>query len=234
LRTQHQAYIPICASGNRSAILHYNANSKQIVNGDLVLVDAGAEYFGYASDITRTYPANGKFSPEQKTVYEMVLRTQQTVLNAMRPGVKWSELTLLSRQSICSELLQAGFVTGTVDELISKGVCSLFFPHGLGHHLGLDVHDPGPISSLVLEANMVLTIEPGIYFNRAFIEKGMNNPVQKQHLVTEKIAQFLDMNFGGIRIEDDVIVTDSGVEIISLVPKTIGDIESTMKHSISL
>jgi len=226
----HQSYSPIVGSGNASAILHYTANNRWIQDGSLILVDAGAEYLGYGADITRTYPENGKFSADQKLIYEMVLNAQDAVENMMKPGTKWSDMDTTAKTIISQSLLDAGFLQGTLADIMKYRVYGLFYPHGLGHFLGLDVHDPGVYPS-TLKKNMVLTVEPGIYFNSAFIQSGLNDPNIKPFLVMDKINAILNSNFGGVRIEDDVIVTDTGVELISQVPKTVHDIEELMKKN---
>jgi len=224
-----QSYLPIVGSGNRSAILHYNANNKLVEYGEFVLVDAGSEYIGYASDITRTYPANGRFSEDQKLIYEMVLHVQDKIIKMLAPGVLWSTLAVEASRSVCHELKNGGFLQGEVEAMYRAGVCGLFYPHGLGHYLGLDVHDAS-VSPGLLGANMALTVEPGIYFNRAFVETGMNNQNQRQYLVIDKINDFLDKNIGGVRIEDDIIITNDGHEVLSTVPKTVKGIEELMNQ----
>jgi len=204
-------------------------HSKRIQKNHFVLVDAGAEYFGYSSDITRTFPADGKFSDHQKLIYEMVLNVSDTAEAMLGPGVKWSDITKKAAFLICFHLLNGGFLTGSMEDLMKSGVYSIFYPHGLGHFIGLDVHDTTTFPS-ILEQNMVLTIEPGIYFNRAFVQNGYQNPYESKFLVKERINKFLDMNFGGVRIEDDLIITKTGAELISHVPKTVHEIEAIMNH----
>jgi len=222
----HQAYNPIVGSGTNSAILHYTANTKQLGSSEFVLIDAGAEFMGYGSDVTRTFPSNGKFTDDQKLIYNMVLNVSITIEGMMRPGTRWGDLFAKATRMIGAELLAAGFLQGDLDDIISKGVVGLFYPHGLGHYLGLDVHDSGVYDDL--EEGNVLTIEPGIYFNQAFLEMGYNNVNQAPYLVREKINQFA--NIGGVRIEDDIIVTKDGIKIITDVPKTVEAIESLMAN----
>jgi len=223
----HQAYLSIVGSGNRSAILHYNTNQMQVKDGDFILIDAGSEFRGYATDITRTFPVNGKFSPIQKSIYEMVLSVVEYIEANMRAGVSWRECVLRASHMVCQKLLEGGYLQGSLTELIANSMWRFFYPHGLGHSVGLDVHDPG--LSDILEANMVVTVEPGIYFNRAFVKMGLDHPELGRFIVRDKVMEMLNQNFGGVRIEDTVIVTNTGIEIISTVPKTVEDIEALMQ-----
>jgi len=226
---QHQAYLPIVGSGNRSAILHYNTNRYQTTNGDFILVDAGAEFRGYGTDITRTYPVNGVFSPAQTLIYEMIEDVVEEIEGIMRPGIIWTDMHTRSYHAVTNALLRAGFLTGPIDELIANRMWYYFYPHGLGHSVGLDVHDPGLTSGLPLAENMVVTVEPGIYFNRVFMNKGINDPVAGRYMVADKINSYLNMNFGGVRIEDIVIVTATGIELLAKAPKSIPEIEALMR-----
>jgi len=225
---QHQAYLPIVGSGNRSAILHYNTNRYQTVNGDIILIDAGAEFRGYGTDITRTFPVNGRFSPAQTVIYEIVERTVADIESQIRPGVRWADMQARAQLLVCTGLLEAGFLRGTISELMANQMYYYFFPHGLGHSVGLDVHDPG--FSGVLQQNMVFTVEPGIYFNKAFMQLGFEDPEASRYMIAERINSYLDMNFGGVRIEDMVIITSNGMELISTPPKSIPDIEAIMNQ----
>jgi len=224
----HQAYLPICGSGNRSAILHYNTNRYQVTDGAFILVDAGAEFRGYGTDITRTYPVNGSFSPAQTLIYEMVLDVVEEIESILKPGIVWSEMHTRSYHAVTRALLAAGFLTGNLDELIANRMWSYFYPHSLGHSVGLDVHDPGLRGTL--QENMVVTVEPGIYFNQAFIKQGLEDPIAKNYLVADKIYSYLNANFGGVRIEDIVVITQTGIENLTRVPKSISEIEAIMRE----
>lgn len=231
-----QAYEPICGSGTNSAVLHYINNDKQIkdamiippqiVPEDIILVDAGAEFIGYASDITRTYPSTGKFTPEQAGVYNAVLKTQETAIQACKNLVPWNNITAIASTTMLSELQTLEFVAKDVpiERLLAAGIHKLFQPHGLGHLVGLDVHDTSVYPQNLLLTNMVVTIEPGIYFIPFLFEQA--TPEQQPFLNMNKIRQFY--KFGGVRIEDDILITDSGNENLTLVPKTIEDIERIM------
>jgi Xaa-Pro aminopeptidase len=204
--------------------LHYRASDAEIRDGDLVLIDAGCELDGYASDITRTFPANGRFSGPQKDLYEIVLAAQDAAITETRPGKRFMDghdaaVRVLAQGMLDSGLLDADKV-GAVDDVIEKGAYRQFYMHRTGHWLGMDVHDVGeyrePASGeekpwRKLEPGMVLTVEPGIY-----VRPGEGVPEQFWNI--------------GIRIEDDAVVTASGCEIItSDAPKTIADIEAVMK-----
>eukprot|EP01120_Amphizonella_sp_Union-15-10_P016058 TRINITY_DN8360_c0_g1_i2.p1 TRINITY_DN8360_c0_g1~~TRINITY_DN8360_c0_g1_i2.p1 ORF type:complete len:533 (+),score=101.03 TRINITY_DN8360_c0_g1_i2:133-1599(+) len=241
------SYTCICASGHNGSTLHYGhagaPNDKTILDGELVLCDMGAEYHCYCSDITRTFPVNGKFTENQKIIYEIVLDAQQAVIDHIKPGVTWPDMHRLAQRIICTGLAKHGFLKGDIEELINNKVPALFMPHGLGHFLGLDTHDVGGFAMgleriqddlsikclrtvRVLEENMVLTVEPGIYFIDALLEPALNDPVLSRYLVSDKIREF--MKFGGVRLEDNIIVTKDGCENLTTVPKSIAEIEDIM------
>jgi len=244
---RHSGYTPICGSGPNSAVLHYGhagaPNDRQMQDGDMVLVDMGAEYHCYDGDITCTFPVNGKFTKDQRDVYETVLAAVHAVEANMKPGVLWPDMHRLANRVICEQLKQRGFLKGDVDEMQKAHIGALFMPHGLGHLIGLDTHDVGGyprgtkrstdpgISRLrcgrPLVPGMILTVEPGVYFNTFLLEPAFENPVQAPFLVKEKLQQF--MNFGGVRIEDDVLVTETGIDVLSSgLPRTPEEIEAFM------
>ncbi|MDF3055106.1 MAG: peptidase catalytic core [Gammaproteobacteria bacterium] len=209
------AYPHIVGSGANSCILHYSQNDDVVEDGDVVLIDAGAEYENYASDITRTFPANGRFSPEQRAVYQAVLNTQLAVIDAIKPGVLWQKLQEISEEFILNELIKIGILSGDPQALITQRAWHRFYLHRFGHWLGLDVHDVGAYKVKgqwrALEPGMVLTVEPGIYI-----------PAHSKD-VEERWWNI------GVRIEDDVLVTGSGCEVLSAkAPKTIEAIEGLM------
>jgi len=240
------AYTSICGCGPHSSILHYGhqgaPNDGVLRDGDLFLIDAGAEYHGYSSDITCTYPVNGRFTPDQRRIYEAVLAANRAVQGAMKPGVLWPDMHRLAERVIAERLVAAGLLRGSVDELMSAHVPALFMPHGLGHLMGLDVHDVGGypegidridepgIRSLRcgrrLEAGMVITVEPGIYFIDALLDPALSDPKLERHLDAKVIGRF--RGFGGVRIEDDVLVTASGSENLTTVPRDVDEIERVM------
>jgi Xaa-Pro dipeptidase len=240
------AYTCICGCGPRSSILHYGhqgaPNDQPLRDGDLFLNDSGAEYHGYASDITCSYPVNGRFTAEQRAVYEAVLAANRAVQRVMKPGVSWPDMHRLSYRVVTEHLRDMGLVRASLDEAIEKHVPALFMPHGLGHLMGLDVHDVGGYPEGVnridapgirslrcgrdLEAGMVITVEPGIYFIDALLEPALADPAVAALLNVDRVRRFL--GFGGVRIEDDVVVTPTGAENLTNVPRDVDEIESVM------
>ena len=209
------AYSSIVGSGDNACILHYTANDQEINDGDLILIDAGCEINHYASDITRTFPANGKFSPEQKALYQVVLDAQLAAIEQVKPGNHFNQPHEIALQVITQGLVDLGLLKGNVQELIESEAYKPFYMHKTGHWLGLDVHDVGAYKVQgqwrELEAGIVLTVEPGIYV------------AVDDTSVDEKWRGI------GIRIEDDVLVTDVGHLVLSQdVPKSISDIEALM------
>ncbi|KAK9839544.1 hypothetical protein WJX81_008524 [Elliptochloris bilobata] len=244
---RHAPYTPICASGPNGAVLHYGhaaaANNRQIQDKDMMLMDMGCEYYAYDSDITCSFPANGRFTDNQRGVYESVLAAHQAVLEAMRPGVKWPDMHLLAERALLGGLKAAGFVRGDVGEMLDKRLGAVFMPHGLGHLLGIDTHDVGgylaglpPRSTLpglrslrtarVLEAGMVITVEPGCYFNEFTMRPALQDPALAHLLVSERIEAL--MGTGGVRLEDDVVVTPDGCESLTNVPRAVAEVEAVM------
>ena len=209
------AYGTIVGSGDNACILHYTENSDEIADGDLILIDAGAEYLGYAADITRTFPANGKFNDAQTALYNLVLESQQKVLDMLSPGVTLPEAMTVASEIICAGLVELGILKGSVADNLASKSWQRFLMHGIGHYLGLDVHDAGAYQldgePRPLKPGMVITIEPGIY-----VPCDDDIPDVYQGI--------------GIRIEDNVVITATGIDILTAdVPKTIADIEALME-----
>ena len=209
------AYGSIVASGRNACILHYRENDAPLKDGDLILIDAGCEIDCYASDITRTFPVNGTFSPEQKAIYELVLKAQEAAFAAIGPDKHWNEAHEATVRVIAEGLLELGLLTGTLDEVIETESYKAYYMHRAGHWLGMDVHDVGDYKVggewRVLEPGMALTVEPGIYI-----------PADDER-VAKKWRGI------GVRIEDDVVVTKTGCEILTGgVPKTVAEIEALM------
>lgn len=262
---RHASYTCICGVGNNSAILHYGhagaPNNREIKNGEMCLFDMGANYFGYCADITCSFPANGKFTDDQKLVYNAVLEASLAVQNAAKDGVNWVDMHLLANRVMLQKLKEGKLLQGDVEEMIEAGLNYVFQPHGLGHLIGLDVHDVGgyletcpPRPKAIgpnrlrfardLKAGMYITIEPGCYFIKPLLEKALADPNQSKllghvkdilnysnvsffySLVKENLDRF--WTFGGVRIEDDVLVTKTGVENFSIVPRTVEEVESWM------
>ncbi|WP_122210382.1 Xaa-Pro aminopeptidase [Pseudomonas viridiflava] len=212
------AYGSIVASGRNACILHYQQNDAALKDGDLVLIDAGCEIDCYASDITRTFPVSGTFSPEQKAIYELVLKSQYAAFDAIGPGKHWNQAHEATVQVITAGLVELGLLQGDVKQLIEDEAYKAFYMHRAGHWLGMDVHDVGEYKVggewRVLEVGMALTVEPGIY-------------VSPDNLNVAKKWRGI-----GVRIEDDVIVTKKGCEVLSGgVPKTVAEIEALMAAS---
>uniref|UniRef100_A0A1B6CDN4 Peptidase M24 domain-containing protein n=1 Tax=Clastoptera arizonana TaxID=38151 RepID=A0A1B6CDN4_9HEMI len=241
------AYTCICGSGNNGSILHYGhaaaPNDKLINNGDMLLFDMGAKYYGYSSDVTCSYPANGKFTQEQKVIYNAVWAAVEAVESTMKPGVSWVDMHLLANRTMLTKLKACGLLVGDVNEMMEANLGATFQPHGLGHFMGIDVHDVGGYldkdpprptkpglanlrTARVLQAGMVITVEPGCYFIESLLEKAFNDPNLCKFLVKENIVKF--KGFGGVRIEDDVVVTESGIENLTKVPRTVEEIETFM------
>ncbi|MDJ0087992.1 Xaa-Pro aminopeptidase [Pantoea allii] len=191
------SYNTIVGSGENGCILHYTENECEMQDGDLVLIDAGCELQGYAGDITRTFPVNGKFSPPQRAIYNIVLKSLETALARFRPGVSIREVNDDVVRIMVTGLVELGVMQGEVDALIAEDAHRKFFMHGLGHWLGLDVHDVGhygtPSRDRILEPGMVITVEPGLY-----IAPDADVPVEYRGI--------------GIRIEDDIVITENGNE----------------------
>ncbi len=209
---QSVAYPSIVASGPNACVLHYRDNDRLMADGDLLLIDAGCEYRGYASDITRTFPVNGRFTGPQKDVYELVLAAQLACLDAVRPGVPFHDYHEVAERVLAQGLIDLKLIEGPLDAALESGSYKRFYMHRAGHWLGMDVHDAGLYQekgeSVKLEPGMVLTVEPGLY-----IRAGDGVP-----------AHFADI---GVRIEDDVVVTADGIEnLTGGTPKTVAEVEA--------
>ncbi|XP_036819723.1 xaa-Pro dipeptidase isoform X1 [Oncorhynchus mykiss] len=243
---RHTSYTCICGTGNNGSVLHYGhagaPNDKTIDDGDMCLFDMGGEYYCYSSDITCSFPANGKFSPDQKAIYEAVLKSSRAVMAAIKPEVKWTEMHRLADRVHLEELVKIGILRGSVEDMLKVHMGSVFMPHGLGHLLGIDVHDVGGypegiervnepgLKSLrmgrLVQERMVLTVEPGIYFINHLLDQALANPAQSCFINNEVLTRF--RSFGGVRIEDDIAVTASGMELLTCVPRTVEEIEAFM------
>lgn len=214
---RHPAYSTIVGGGENACILHYTHNSSELIDGDLVLIDAGAEFQGYAADITRTFPVNGRFSEPQKALYELVLSAQLAAFALIKPGNTLAQASDKAISVITQGLIELGILQGDLNENIEQQTYRQYFMHGLGHWLGLDVHDVGDYKvagqDRPFEPGMVLTIEPGIYI-------ATDADVQPQWQGI------------GIRIEDNLLVTEKGYRNLTIgVPKMISQIEALMADS---
>ena len=212
---QFPAYWPIVAGGANACVLHYVFNDAPLNAGDLLLIDAGCELDGYASDITRTFPVDGRFSGPQREVYEIVLAAQFAAMEKVRPGIAWNEPHDAAVRVLAQGLLDLKLLAGSLDEVLQKETYKRFYMHRTGHWLGLDVHDAGDYKRAgkwrALEPGMVLTVEPGLYIRAA------GDVPERLHNI-------------GVRIEDDVVVSAAGCEVLSSeAPKRIDDIEALMR-----
>ncbi|WP_442903182.1 Xaa-Pro aminopeptidase [Gilliamella sp. Choc5-1] len=206
------SYNTIVGSGNNGCILHYENNSQQLKDGDLVLIDAGCEYQYYAGDITRTFPINGKFNHAQLEIYNIVLASQYQAIKLFKPGTSIMEVNNQVVRTMVEGLVKLGIMQGDVDSLIANKAYTQYYMHGLGHWLGIDVHDVGSGRDRILEPGMVLTVEPGLYINQE----------------SDVPAQYKGI---GIRIEDNILITDTGNEVLTGdVPKDPAEIEKLMEN----
>jgi len=245
---RHQAFTPIVTVCGD--VLHNHSYANTLMEGDLLLVDSGAESpMKYASDITRTMPVTGTFSSQQRDIYEIVLAANEAAIEAAAPGVNNRELHLLAARTITEGLKDIGLMKGNVDKAVAAGAHALFFPHGIGHMIGLDVHDMEDLGDVVgypegeerseqfglaylrlareLEPGFVITIEPGIYFIAALFERWEGQGLHKSFIRYEKLEDFCGL--GGIRIEDDVLITKDGHRVLGPpIPKAVDEIEDAM------
>ncbi len=233
-------------------IFHNQYFGNKLRKGQLLVIDAGAESARhYASDITRTYPVSGKFSTKQKEIYENVLKAQESAIRSIRPGVPYREIHLQAARAIASGLKEIGLMKGDTDEAVQKGAHALFFPHGLGHMLGLDVHDMENLGenyvgyndkfkrseqfgsaylrlAKELQPGFVFTVEPGTYFIPALIGQWKKAKKNVDFINYDRVEKYLD--FGGIRIEENVLVTETGQRVLGKpIPKKIKDVEAILK-----
>jgi Xaa-Pro aminopeptidase len=212
---QAPAYTSIVAGGANACILHYIDNSARLNSGDLLLIDAGCELDGYAADITRTFPVNGRYTPAQKDIYQLVLAAQRAAIDQARPGNTWNDPHQAALGILVQGFVDFGLCQGSVDAVLESEDYKRFYMHRTGHWLGMDVHDAGEYKQLgewrTLQAGMTLTVEPGCYIRPA-----------------ENVPQaFWNI---GVRIEDDVLITSEGHEILTAgVPKTVNEIEELMR-----
>jgi Xaa-Pro aminopeptidase len=213
---QALAYSPIVGSGPNACVLHYRDNNRQMADGDLLLIDAGCEFKGYASDITRTFPVNGRFAGPQKDIYELVLASQLACIDAVKPGAEFHAYHTVAERVLAQGFIDLGLCKGTLDGVLESGTYKQFYMHRAGHWLGMDVHDAGLYQvkgeSQKLAAGMVLTVEPG-----AYIRPADNVPERYWNI--------------GVRIEDDVLLTATGTEnLTAAAPKTVADVMAACKR----
>ena len=255
-----QSYTSICGCGPNSAVLHYGhagePNSRQLVPTDHCLFDMGAEYQCYASDVTCSFPANGTFSEQYQPIYQAVLDAQTTVYDMLRPGVSWVDCHKAAEASILQSLIHIGLVepgNKTLHELVEMRLGAVFMPHGLGHFIGIDTHDVGGYlphcppriqqpglarlrTARILEANMVLTVEPGCYFIDHLLDEALNSPTLSPHLRADRLSDY--RGYGGVRLEDVVCISppdekngrpNGGCVNFTICPRTVKEVEFVMK-----
>ncbi len=240
------AFPPIVTINGQT--LHNHGYDNQLRKGRLLVIDAGAEsWLHYAADLTRSVPVGGKFSQRQKDIYGIVLEGNESAIRAIRPGVAYKEIHLRTARTMAARLKDLGLMKGDTDEAVAQGAHAMFFPHGLGHAIGLDVHDMEDLGenqvgydetverssqfglaylrmAKTLRPGHVLTVEPGLYFIPALVEKWRKEKKHASFVAYDKVETFLD--FGGARIEDDVLVTEKGRRVLGTpVPKTVADVE---------
>jgi Xaa-Pro dipeptidase len=255
---KNQAYHSIVAAGENGATLHYVHNAAPIMEQNLLLLDAGCEVDCYASDITRTFPIKGTFTEESLAIYKIVLDMQKQCIDALKAGVLWDSIHELAHKIAIKGLLDLGILKGDADEIFKARISVAFFPHGLGHYLGMDTHDTGGNANYAdkdtmfrylrvrgtLPARSVITVEPGIYFCRFIIEPYLKNDDQKQYIDEKVLEKYWSV--GGVRIEgesltryirimeltdisDNILITDEGVENLTPTPKEIDEITKLVK-----
>jgi len=244
---RHSAYTCICACGPNSAVLHYGhagaPNDRQLQDGQIALLDMGAEYRCYCSDITCSYPVSGKFSTDQRMAFDAVLEAQRQIFACMKPGVSWGQMHRLMWRVLLQALIEAGVLVGELEDMIQAELGQIFVPCGMGHLIGLDTHDVGGYlqgqperidqkginklrTNRILKAGMCLTVEPGLYFIDVLLDAALSNPAQSKFFVKEELERF--RSFGGVRLEDVVVVTENGIENYTLCPRTVEEIEDVM------
>jgi len=252
--SRRNAYPSIVASGPNACILHYDANTRRMEDGELLLIDAGCEYGYHASDITRTFPVGGRFTAPQRAIYELVLAAQQAAIDRARPGARFEDLHDAARRTLTEGLVELGLLPRGVEDSLAMHHYREFFMHGTGHWLGMDVHDVGDYrvggQSRALEPGMVLTVEPGIYVDperetvtfalREYSEQEMwdrrhrlgtaaaRKLEEEERARAEKVVHRIPKEFRGIgvRIEDDVLITAGGAEVLTAgTPKTVDEVE---------
>jgi Xaa-Pro aminopeptidase len=218
------AFESIVAAGDHAAVLHFSPTARELRDGDLLLVDAGAEYRGYASDVTRTYAVGGTFTAEQALVHDTVRRAGETAIAACRPGVEWHDVHRAAALVVAEGLVELGALRGSPETLVESGAATLFFPHGVGHMVGLGVRDTGPASvetptslpglprlrlDITLEPRQAWTVEPGIYVVPTLLARERGRDGVDWDRVDELHG------FGGVRLEQNVLITDDGCEILT-------------------
>ena len=236
-----QAYPPICASGTHAATLHYPHNDQPLKGKLNLLIDAAGEYDCYAADITRTFPISGTFTKDSRALYDLVLRMQQECTEMLTADVLWDDVHAHAHRVAIDGLLALGVLKGDKNEIFDKRISTAFFPHGLGHYLGMDTHDVGghpnyedsdPMFRYLrvrgrLPANSVITVEPGIYFCEFIIEPFLKDPEKSKYIERKVLDRFWEV--GGVRIEDNVLVKEKGWENLTGALKEVDEMEKVIR-----
>ena len=253
--SRHMSYTCICGCGPNASILHYGhagrPNSRLLSSSDIALLDMGCEYHCYASDITCSYPVSGSFSDDQRAIYESVLAAQVNVLKELKPGVSWIDMHREAERTILKGLVKCGIlivgdedVSKVVEEMLEADLGAIFMPCGMGHLIGIDTHDVGgyaegtPARSTrpglnklrtarVMEENMVITVEPGIYFIDVLLDMALANDKQKIYFDTDRLKKF--RGFGGVRLEENIRITADGCENLTVCPRSVDEIMDVMR-----
>ncbi|GJN81634.1 hypothetical protein PLIIFM63780_005169 [Purpureocillium lilacinum] len=237
---KEMAYHPILAGGKAAATLHYVDNNAPLEGKQNVLIDAGAEWENYASDITRTFPLSGKFTKESRDIYDIVYKMQQDCTDMIKAGMLWDDIHLHAHKIAIAGLLALGILRGDASEILAARTSAAFFPHGLGHYLGLDTHDVGGNPNRgdkdalfrylrlrgVIPAGSVVTVEPGVYFCEFIIRPYLDDPVHSKFIDAAVLDRYWDV--GGVRIEDNILVTETGYENLTTAIKEAAEIEATV------
>ncbi|KAI9832691.1 MAG: hypothetical protein M1819_004277 [Sarea resinae] len=238
--SREQAYPSIVGSGTNAATLHYVKNSEPLAGRWNLLLDAGGEYDCYASDITRTFPINGRFNEKSRHIYEIVLGMQHECIEMLKEGVRWESVHEHAHRLAIAGLLKLGILKGSAEDIFAARTSVAFFPHGLGHYLGMDTHDTGGHPNYAdsdglfkylrvrgsLPAGAIITVEPGIYFCRFMIEPYLKDAKHAGFIDRDVLDTYWDV--GGVRIEDNILITATGYENLTPTAKTIADIEALM------
>lgn len=238
---------------HKAKILHYGhagrPNSRLLLQNDMALLDMGAEYHCYASDITCSFPVSGSFTPDQLAIYQSVLNAQVKVIEQLKPGVSWLDMHRCAEREVlkglvgCGVLVADGDVDKTVEEMLEADLGAIFMPHGLGHLIGIDTHDVGGYlegcpprsdrpglkkcrTARTMEKDMVITVEPGCYFISRLLDGALKNDKQKQYFNEERLRDF--RGFGGVRLEDNVVITSDGCDNLSQCPRAPQEVLDVM------
>ncbi len=252
--SKRQAYAPIVGSGENASVLHYSSNDEAFGKRELVLIDAACEMSRYATDVTRTYPISGKFSSKASVIYSIVLDIQERLIEMVKPGVTFADLNGEAHRILAKKCIQQGFLNCELATAIDLKLTTAFLPHGFGHHIGLDVHDVTPLIPSIsigqssetlplttyfgnllsnpkltvapLEQGNIITVEPGFYFNKEWLDTFYNDQEKGKYYNKKQIASHVSL--GGVRIEDVILVTADGYKNLTNLAKTIDDIEKLM------